>query len=115
MGMRPTLQLSQRCSHIFGGKQEFTISKLVGGTDAYTSYAMSMQVDTGAFYQAYFGELILPPFHTKWPYAWARHVIEASGRMLPPMLIFKGAPNGHIVNHEFVMFREGGHSGARKK
>jgi hypothetical protein len=28
---------------------------------------------------------------------------------LPPMLIFKGAPNGRIVNHEFVMFPKGGH------
>jgi len=28
--------------------------------------------------------------------------IEASKRMLPPMLIFKGAPNVFIVNDEFV-------------
>ena len=34
---------------------------------------------------------------------------------LPPMLIFKGAPNGSIVNPEFVMFPEGGHDACKKK
>jgi len=41
--------------------------------------------------------------------------IKASGRMLPPMLIFKGAPNGRIVNCEFVMFPKGGHYACQKK
>ena len=41
--------------------------------------------------------------------------VEASGRMLPPMLIFKGAPNGRIVNSEFATFPEGGHSACEKK
>jgi hypothetical protein len=30
--------------------------------------------------------------------------IGASGKMLPPMLIFKGTPNGCIANHEFGMY-----------
>jgi hypothetical protein len=35
--------------------------------------------------------------------------------MLPPVLIFKGAPNGRIVNHEFVTFPEDGHYVCQKK
>ena len=41
--------------------------------------------------------------------------VKASGWMLPPMFIFKGAQNGCIVNREFVMFPEGGHYVFQKK
>ena len=41
--------------------------------------------------------------------------VEASGRMLPPMLVFRGAPNGHIANREFGTFPDGGHYACQKK
>jgi len=41
--------------------------------------------------------------------------IEASGKTLPPFLVFKGAPNGHIANREFVMYPDHGHYVCQKK
>ena len=35
--------------------------------------------------------------------------LEASGRMLPPLLIFKGAKKGRIANYELTSFPDGGH------
>ncbi len=40
--------------------------------------------------------------------------IDASGGMLPPMLIFKGAANGRIAR-EFVTYPDGGHYVCQKK
>ena len=40
--------------------------------------------------------------------------IDASGGMLPPMLIFKGAANGRIAR-EFVTYPDGGHYACQKK
>jgi hypothetical protein len=39
---------------------------------------------------------------------------DASGRMLPPMLIFKGAANGHI-SREFSTYTDRGHYACQKK
>jgi hypothetical protein len=41
--------------------------------------------------------------------------IEASRKTLPPFLIFKGAPNGCIANHEFAMYPDHGHYVCQKK
>jgi hypothetical protein len=41
--------------------------------------------------------------------------IDASGKMLPPMLIFKGATNGRIATREFGTFPDGGHYCCQKK
>ena len=35
--------------------------------------------------------------------------LDASGSMLPHMLIFKGAPSGQIATKEFLTYPEGGH------
>ena len=35
--------------------------------------------------------------------------LGASGSMLPPMLIFKGAPNSRIATKEFLTYPMGGH------
>ena len=35
--------------------------------------------------------------------------IEASGCMLPPLLIFKGAANGRITKNEMSMYPDSGH------
>jgi hypothetical protein len=41
--------------------------------------------------------------------------VDASGKMLQPMLIFKGTTNGRIVNREFGMYPDHGHYGCQKK
>ena len=41
--------------------------------------------------------------------------VDAAGKMLPPMLIFKGMPNGHIANREFGTYPERGHYACQKK
>ena len=41
--------------------------------------------------------------------------VDASGTMLPPMIIFKGAPNGRIANREFGTYPDGGHYACQKK
>ena len=40
--------------------------------------------------------------------------VDASGRMPPPMLIFKGAPNGRI-SHKFTTYPYSGHYACQKK
>ena len=34
-------------------------------------------------------------------------MVTASGKLLTPMLIFRGKPNGWIVKHEFLEYPEG--------
>jgi hypothetical protein len=41
--------------------------------------------------------------------------VDTSGKMLPPMLIFKGVTNGCIANREFGMYPDHGHYGCQKK
>jgi hypothetical protein len=41
--------------------------------------------------------------------------VNASGKMLPPMLIFKGATNGRIADSEFGTHPDRGHYGCHKK
>jgi hypothetical protein len=41
--------------------------------------------------------------------------VDAAGKMLPPILIFKGTPNGCITNHEFGTYPECGHYACQKK
>ena len=41
-------------------------------------------------------------------------MVDASGRMLPPMFIFKGAANGRI-SREFAMYPDEGHYACQKK
>lgn len=41
--------------------------------------------------------------------------VDAAGKMLPPMLIFKGTPNGRIANREFGTYPERGHYACQKK
>ena len=41
--------------------------------------------------------------------------VDVSGKMLPPMLIFKGAPNGRIANREFSTYPDRGHYACQKK
>jgi hypothetical protein len=41
--------------------------------------------------------------------------VDASGKMLPPMLIFKGATNGRIASREFGTYPDCGHYGCQKK
>jgi hypothetical protein len=41
--------------------------------------------------------------------------VDASRKMLPPMLIFKGTTNGCIATHEFGTYPDHGHYGCKKK
>ena len=41
--------------------------------------------------------------------------VDASRKMLPPMLIFKGATNRRIANREFGTYPDHGHYGCQKK
>jgi hypothetical protein len=41
--------------------------------------------------------------------------VDASGKMLPPMLIFKDMTNGSIPNHEFGTYPDHGYYGCQKK
>jgi hypothetical protein len=41
--------------------------------------------------------------------------VDASRKMLPPMLIFKGATNERIANLEFGTYPDCGHYGCQKK